>query len=118
MTRYTLDKMSSPGWTFSSDHLFHILNMLKRDVCTSCKQTKAEFDVWVKDNWEEEFEEYLKDNMNPYSFSEFFPENFDALPFEEQIGLLMQTACGCEYDFRDSEDPESGKHFVEIDYVQ
>lgn len=119
--RYTLDKMSMPGWELKSDHLHHIVWMLDQHVCNNCKWTKADYDEYIKEHpWETEdeklmAEECLDDDCNPYSFCDFFPENYKELPDQEKIDLLMQTACGCEFDFRDAEDPESGKFFIPIE---
>jgi hypothetical protein len=118
--RYTLYKLSHKGWQLKSDHIEHIRWMLERHVCSNCKWTRADYDQYIKSTpWETEdeklmAEECLDDDRNPYSFCDFFPENYKDLTEEEKIDLLMQTACGCEFDFVDSEDPESGKHFVEI----
>lgn len=117
MTRYTLDKMSSPGWEFKTDHLHHIVWMLDKHVCSHCKWTREDYDKWRKDNAAEILDEegMLEDGINPYSFTDFIPENYNELPDEEKISWLLGTACGCEFDFIDSEDPTTGIHFVDID---
>lgn len=117
MTRYILDKMSMPGWEFKTDHLHHIVWMLDQHVCGHCKWTREDYDKWRKDNPDEILDEegMLEDGINPYSFTDFIPENYKELPDEEKISWLLGTACGCEFDFIDREDPESGIRFVEID---
>lgn len=117
---YTLYKLSTPGWTLKSDHIQHIRWMLEQHVCSNCKWTRAEYEQYLKSSpWETEdeklmAEECVDDDRNPYSFSDFFPENYRELTEQEKIDLLMQTACGCEFDFVDTNDPDSGKRFVEI----
>ena len=117
--RYTLDKMSSPGWIFKTDHLEHIHWMLDQHVCKQCKWQRADYEKWKEENPKDaaEAEEYfdLEDGWNPYTYTDMFPDNYEELPLQEKVDLLMDTACGCEFDLIDSEDPESGKFFVEIE---
>lgn len=102
MMRYTLDKMSSPGWVFQTDHIHHVRRMLEGEVCGSCKMTQKEYDALPN---KEEIEDIDLDGRNPYTFTDFFPENYAELSDDEKIGWLLSTACGCEYDFEDSEEP-------------
>lgn len=116
MTRYTLDKMSMPGWTFKSDHLHHILWMLDKHVCGNCKWTREDYATWRAKGDPEiiDEDELLEDGINPYTLTDFIPENYSELSEQEKINWLMSTACGCEFDFIDNEDPNTGKTFVEI----
>lgn len=117
--RYTLDKLSSPGYLLKTDHLEHIHWMLEQCVCKNCKWTRADYEKWKEENPKEaaEAEEYfdLEDGWNPYTYGDMFPDNYDDLSLQEKIDLLMSTACGCEFDFRDAVDPESIGPFVEIE---
>lgn len=117
MTRYILDKLSMPGWEFKTDHLHHIVWMLDQHVCGHCKWTREDYDAW-RANGDPEIigeDELLEDGINPYTVTDFIPENYKELPDEDKIRWLLGTACGCEFDFIDREDPESGIRFVEID---
>lgn len=119
MERYELCKMSSPGWTLTSDHIHHILWMLDQNVCKNCKWTRADYDAW-RANGDPEIigeDELLEDGVNPYTFTDFIPENYDQLSDQQKIDWLLGTACGCEFDFVDREDPDSGKRFVEIKHA-
>ena len=108
--------MSSPGWQFQSDHIEHIRWMLDQHVCKNCKMSREDYDAWCKEqvNVTTDEEWMLEEGMNPYSFTDFIPENYAELSEQDKIDWLLSTACGCEYDFTDSEDPDTGKHFVEI----
>lgn len=115
--RYILDKMSSPGWEFKTDHLHHIVWMLDKHVCKECKWTREDWEHYNEFNMEpydEMTQECLDKGMNPYSYCDWFPENYDELSDDDKISWLLDTACGCEFDFIDREDPESGIRFVEI----
>lgn len=103
--RYTLDKASSPGWTLQTDHIFHVREALERGVCKSCRQTKAEWDASA--DKAELDDPDLGEDVNPWTFSEFFPENYADLPDAMKIDLLLSTACGCEYWFEDAEEGKS-----------
>jgi hypothetical protein len=93
--------------------------MLDRHVCKECKWQKSDYEKWKSENPKDaaEAEEYfdLEDGWNPYTYTDMFPDNYEELPLQEKVDLLMSTACGCEFDLRDSEVPDSGKFFVEIE---
>lgn len=101
--RYTLDKMSVPGWTFQTDHIHHVRRMLEGEVCGSCKMTQAEYDALPNKKDIEDLG--LPESVNPYTYTDFFPENYNELSDDDKIGWLLNTACGCEYDFEDANDP-------------
>lgn len=102
---YILDKVSHPGWELRSEHIQHIRWMLEKHVCPQCKWNKADYDKWKRENpsealaAEEDFE--VVDGMNPYTYSDLFPENYADLPDMEKINLLLDTACGCEFCFEE-----------------
>lgn len=116
---YILDKMSHPGWELKSDHIEHVRWMLEQHVCDNCKWTREDYDAWRLKGDPEIIDEneLLEDGINPYNYCTFFPEKeeYKKLPDLEKIKLLLGTACGCEFDFIDSEDPDSGIKFVEIE---
>ncbi len=120
---YILDKMSHPGWELKSEHIEHIRWMLEQHVCESCKWTRADYDKYLETHpYDNEIDEslaqdLLKDDINPYNFSDFWPEPdvYAKLSDQEKINKLLDTACGCEFDFINSEEPDSGKRFVEIE---
>lgn len=105
---YVLNKVSLPGWELRSKHLQVIRQMLERHVCSQCRWTKADYDKWKRENPEEamsadgEFE--CPEGVNPYTYSDLFPENYIDLPDMEKIDLLLDTACGCEFMFEDEQD--------------
>jgi hypothetical protein len=86
--------------------------MLEEHVCKSCRLTKADYEkYYAKNPHEMEDEEFLKleaegmvgRNINPVTFSEFFPENYSDLTDMQKIDLLLDTACGCEFCFEEEE---------------
>ena len=103
---YLLYKVSHPGWELRSKHIQHIHCMLEQQVCDSCKWTKADYDEWRRESLEEaisaqeDFE--LPAGMNPYTYSDLFPENYAELPDMEKINILLDTACGCEFVFEEN----------------
>lgn len=110
---YLLDKVSHPGWELRSNHIQHIRWMLEQHVCNSCRWTRADYEnYYAKNPHEMEDEEFLKleaegmvgRNINPTTFSNFFPENYSDLPDMQKIDLLLDTACGCEFCFEEEED--------------
>ena len=103
MTSYTLVKMSHPGWTMKSDHIQHIRWMLEQHVCKQCKWTKADYETHIKDHPEDKDDEFVSENQNPYTFTDFFPENYEDLPENEKIYLLLSTACGYEFWMNEEE---------------
>lgn len=101
--RYQLNKVSIPGWEFKTNCEFQIARMLDQHVCSMCKYTKAEFDKEAEYHDSEEIVEVLSDNQNPMTFCDFLPENWKNLTPLERIDLLLQSACGCEFEFIDNE---------------
>lgn len=104
--KHRLDKESYPGWTFETRHEEHIRWMLEEHVCKLCKYTKDDYENEFN-NYEptDEFEEdHLSRNINPHTYSPFFPKNYTELSDEEKINLLLDTACGCEYYYRKEEE--------------
>ena len=96
---YVLTKASHPGWEMKTDHIEHVRWMLEQHVCDKCKWTREQY---LKHGSREEFDEfeeadYIEQGTNPYTFNDFFPENYAELSDQEKINLLMETACGCEY---------------------
>lgn len=108
---YILDKVSHPGWELRSEHIQHIRWMLEKHVCGSCRWTKAQYETYMANHPGEEDEEFLKleaegmvgRNINPTTFSDFFPENYEDLPDMQKIDLLLDTACGCEFVFEEEQ---------------
>lgn len=104
---YTLQKVSYPGWTMKSDHIQQIRWMLEEHVCKQCKWTKADYEAHIKEHPEDldDFaDQGLKDGWNPYTYNDFFPENYEDLPDQEKITILLSTACGCEFWLDDEDD--------------
>jgi hypothetical protein len=89
-----LEKMSVPGWEFKSDHIEHILEMLEAHVCRMCKQTEAEYKqatLTVDAEYEDD-----QDRFKPETYNQYSPI--------EKINWLLETPCGCEFDFYDEEE--------------
>ena len=102
---YILEKYSHPGWKLEADEITTIVWMLEKHVCKKCKWTKEQY---IKHGSRENFDEFdeadmIADNMNPYTFTDFFPENYSELTHKEKIILLLNTACGCEYGYEEKE---------------
>lgn len=101
MTTYILHKMSTPGWTLESEYIHHIRWMLEQHVCNHCKWTRKQFDDYLADPKNEEDLDMLEgveeEGINPYTYTDFFPENYNELSDQEKVDLLLGTACGCEF---------------------
>ena len=95
---FVLDKMSSPGWELKSDHIEHIFWLLDQCVCSSCKMTKIEYA-----SYEDIEDEFLEENINPFTRDEFKPETYDQWSMLEKVHWLMSTPCGCEFSFCEDE---------------
>lgn len=101
---FILDKMSHPGWELKTAHIEHVRWMLEQHVCKSCKMTEQEYREAHKDEEQDIFgEECLEKGWNPFTYSDFFPENYKELPDKEKIDLLLMTACGCEFALDEEE---------------
>lgn len=96
---HVLEKMSAPGWEFKSDHIEHILWMLDKHVCDSCKMTKAAYAQSTLEV-DAEYPDELGEDINPYTFCEFKPETYDQWSDLEKVEWLLDTACGCEFYFK------------------
>ena len=71
MTNYNLIKLSEPGFDLRTEHLSVVKNVLHLYVCKLCTRTDEYGD---------------------------FPENFDDLPVNEQVDILLATSCDAEFD--------------------
>jgi hypothetical protein len=71
MTNYNLIKLSEPGFDLRTEHLSVVKNVLHLYVCKLCTRTDKYGD---------------------------FPENFNELPVNEQVDILLATSCGAEFD--------------------
>ena len=72
MTNYNLIKISEPGFDLRTEHIGIVRNVLNLYVCSMCRRNEG-------------------------TFYDSFPENFDELPTEEQVEVLLSTDCGCEF---------------------
>lgn len=108
--KYKLTKMSAPGWTFTTKHKHLIASMLKSEVCGSCTSTKNQFMQRVEEREDCVFgieeQDLVEQNINPFTFTDFFPEDFTELSVDDKIMYYLSTACGCEYDYEEEEDGE------------
>lgn len=102
--RNILIKASEPGWEFSSQYPDHIYWMLEQHVCPQCKMTLSEFNK--QGNWsaDPDYEDFLARGENPYTFSDFMPENYNILPVADRISWLLGTACGAEFYLESTND--------------
>lgn len=109
---FILDKVSLPGWELRSEHIQHIRWMLEQHICNQCRWTKQDYDNHMtafpeeledEDFLREESADMVSKNINPLTFSEFFPETYKELSDMEKIDLLLDTACGCEFYFEETE---------------
>lgn len=74
--------------------------MLEHHVCESCKLTKKQYREQHTDTMDDEDAiENLKLGINPYTFTNLFPDNYDQLPYPDRIYLLLGSACGCEFEY-------------------
>lgn len=108
MKTYVLHKMSTPGWTLESEYLHYIRWMLEKHVCNHCKWTRKQFDEYLADPANEPDLDMLgveEENINPYTYTDFFPENYEELTDQEKISLLLNTACGCEFALDEEDNP-------------
>ena len=100
---FVLEKMSSPGWEFKSEHIEHIFWILDKCICNNCKMTEKEYEQFLlKQNIEKDF---YPDDLQP--------ETYNQWSILEKVEWLMRTGCGCEFYFHD-EDEESNLSFVDI----
>ncbi len=76
MTNYNLIKLSEPGFDLRTEHLSVVKNVLDLYVCGMCRK-------------------------NDGTHYNRFPENFDELPVNEQVDILLATDCGCEFSLEE-----------------
>jgi hypothetical protein len=70
--KYSLIKLSSPGFDLNTSHIHIVRDVLGMYVCDFCKiTTDGEYNEW--------------------------PENYDDLPVYEQVHVLLSTSCGAEF---------------------
>lgn len=81
---YTLDKVSSPGFTLETNTLHHVVSVLSMFICTACTSSDAQDD----------------------ECSDIWPDNFTELTDKEQVDFLLSTACGCEFFLSESDEDE------------
>lgn len=86
---YKLEKMSIPSWEFYSEYIESIYEQLDAHICSACKQTEAEY----RKATQEVDAEYDED------FYAFKPAIFSDFSYEDKIEWLLETSCGCEFDF-------------------
>ena len=96
---YILEKYSSPGWKFEADDIGDIRWMFEQWVCNSCKWTEKDYAALDQSEKDELTEPDTPEGVNPFTLTDFFPENYSELSDQEKIDLLLDTACGCEYGF-------------------
>lgn len=100
MYNLVLHKASSPGWEFRAGTVEQIYDMLEYHVCESCKLTEKQYREQHTDTMDDEDAiENLKLGINPYTFTMFFPDNYNKLSFDDRISHLLDTACGCEFEY-------------------
>lgn len=100
---FIVNKWSTPGWEFRTDHIEWVRWILEENICSMCKQTEAEFKANAE---EQDWDDNLEEGINPYTFAEFFPEHaiYKQLSDREKIELLLDTACGCEFGLEEPDD--------------
>jgi hypothetical protein len=82
LKKYTLIKLSSPGFDLNTKDIYYVYRMLDDCVCDGCK-------------------EYTEDD--PLSL----PKDYDSLTMEDKVYALLGTSCGAEYILEeDGEHPE------------
>lgn len=87
---FVLEKMSSPGWEFESDHIEHIFRILDKCICNNCKMTEKEYKQFL-----------LKQNIE----KDFYPDDLqpETRSMLEKVHWLLSTPCGCEFSFCEDE---------------
>jgi len=78
--KYTLLKLSSPGFEFNTSDIKTVLHLLEMGVCDICMSFNP-------------VEEYASN----------IPDNYYELDDLGKIEALLWTACGCEYSFEDND---------------
>lgn len=108
---YTLDKYSIPGFTFQTNDIGYVRWLLEQQVCDWCKWTGKDYADLDQDEKDACGADDVAEGVNPFTFTNFFPENYSELTDQEKIDILLDTACGCEYGFTEkkSADNESTK---------
>lgn len=104
---WILDKLSMPGWEFKTEHIDQVFWILNQCVCQGCQMTEQEYLETGEDDSDTE------EGINPYTMDEFKPETYNSWSALEKVEWLMNTSCGCEFDFYDEDEgPNIG--FVDI----
>lgn len=101
---YVLEKVSYPGWQIKAEEIEFCLQIFEGAVCNHCKMTKQDYDTFLDSWWAKS-----DHTVNPlydeeYEPDVFFPDNYKGMGVREKIDALLDTACGCEYDFWIEED--------------
>ena len=65
--KYTLIKLSSPGFDLNTPHIHIVWDVLDMYVCSLCRR------------------------------DEDWPDNYHELPHSEQVHVLLSTSCGAEF---------------------
>jgi hypothetical protein len=92
---YELTKLSTPGFTLTSNDLTPILRTLTDYICPTCKLTEAEVTAASTSYPSiEEFEQAIYDAL---------PNNYSSLAPIDQVDYLLSTPCGAEFTLDKSE---------------
>lgn len=81
--KYHLIKISAPGFSLYTNHIHHVHNMLDMYVCKSCREKHVQGEV-VWQDW---------------------PDDYYQLDQREQVGWLLSTSCGAEFDLEEDGQP-------------
>lgn len=92
---YVLTNCGNGDWfTLQTEDLGMVVDILDSKVCSLCKITQSE--VLVRD-------EALGFEITPEQFqgdlNETFPDNWQDLPEEDKVELLLGTQCGANFTF-------------------
>lgn len=82
MKKYSLIKLSSPGFDLNTEELRHVYNVLNSYVCKSCMTYSEEDPLAI-------------------------PKDYETLSMEDKVYALLGTSCGAEFILEeDGEEPE------------
>lgn len=76
MKNYNLIKISAPGFDLRTEDIKVVRDILNLYICSMCRRNEG---TWY----------------------DRFPENFDELATEEQVGILLSTDCGAEFSLEE-----------------
>lgn len=87
---YRLTKISITGFEIVTRDIEFLHKILDSYVCSSCKMTKDEAEVYCENH-------NIKGHERDYFLDETFPNNYDELPLSDKADLLLSTSCGLEF---------------------